>query len=491
MMRFLLKALVAALVFLAMFVLGTAGMTPSRQLKVDRAAPMAVDASAAAQRLATAVQFKTIAVAEDVHANAAEFLGLHAHLQTSYPKAHEVLQRELVGDYGLLYVWPGSDAKAAPIALMAHQDVVPIAPGTDSDWQQPPFSGAVADGFVWGRGAWDDKGNLIAIMEAVEQLAVAGFTPRQTVYLVFGQDEEIGGQRGAMQIAALLKSRGVQLQFVLDEGMLITEGLLPGLSPPAALIGVAEKGYMSLQLSASATPGHSSMPPTRPEQSAIGMMSAALARLEDKPLPGGLDNLAREMFETLAPEMGGLNRILFSNLWLFKPLVEHQMLKVPSTNALLRTTTALTVFNAGNKDNVLPGRADAVVNFRLLPGDSSDKVVGHATDAIANSAIKVERRPGLSEASRVSARDAPGYQLIQRTLRQLHTDVVVAPGLMLGATDSRHFESIADNVYRFSPVRARPEDLQRFHGTNERMSTANLVELIQFYQQLLKNAASS
>jgi carboxypeptidase PM20D1 len=490
-MRILLKALLAGLVLLALFVVGTTVMTPSRQLDVPSITPISVDAPGAARRLARAVQFKTISSLDDVHANAAEFLGLHAHLQASYPKAHALLQRELVGDYGLLYSWPGSDPKAAPIALMAHQDVVPVAPGTEGDWRQPPFSGAVDDGFVWGRGAWDDKGNLIAIMEAIEQLAASGFVPRQTIYLVFGQDEEIGGERGAKQVAALLKSRGVQLQFVLDEGLLITEGMLPGLSRPAALIGVAEKGYMSLHLSASAAPGHSSMPPTEPGQTAIGMMSAALARLEDKPVPGGVQGLAREMFETLAPEMNGLNRVLLSNLWLFKPLVERQLLKAPSTNALLRTTTALTIFNAGNKDNVLPGRADAVVNFRMLPGDSSDKVAAHARAAMGNPGIQVDPQPGLSEPSRVSARDAAGYQLIQRTLRQLHPEVVVAPGLMIAATDSRHLEAVADNVYRFSPVRAAPEDLKRFHGTNERISTANLVELIQFYHQLLKNAASS
>jgi carboxypeptidase PM20D1 len=490
-MRKLLLGLITALVLLALLVAGKTLLSSSTQLAVAAVTPVAVDAAAAAQRLGAAVRFKTMAERNDANANAAEFLGLHAHLRASYPKAHALLQREAVGGQGLLYSWPGSDPKAAPIALMAHQDVVPIAPGTEGDWQQPPFSGAVADGFVWGRGAWDDKGNLVAIMEAVEQLAAAGFRPRQTIYLIFGQDEEIGGERGALQMAKLLKSRGVQLQFVIDEGLLITEGLLPGLSRPAALIGVAEKGYMSLQLTASATPGHSSMPPPQPEQSAIGMLSAALARLEDKPVPGGVRGVAREMFETLAPEMSGLNRVFLSNLWLFKPVVESQLFKAASTNALLRTTTALTVIQAGNKDNVLPGRAEATVNFRLLPGDSSEQVVAHAAQAMANPAIKIDKAAGLSEASRVSARDAPGYQLINRTLRQLHPDVVVAPGLMVGATDARYFEGVADNVYRFSPVRAKPEDLKRFHGTNERISTTNFVELIQFYHQLLKNAALS
>jgi carboxypeptidase PM20D1 len=239
-----------------------------------------------------------------------------------------------------------------------------------------------------------------------------------------------------------------------------------------------------------ATPGHSSMPPPQPEQSAIGMMSAALARLEASPMPGAITGLPQEMFETLAPEMSGVNRVLLSNLWLFKPLVQRELQKTASTNATLRTTTALTIFNAGNKDNVLPGQADAVVNFRLFPGDTTDKVVEHAQRVMALPDLKVTKGPGWSEPSKVAATDSPAFQLINRTVRQLHPDVIVAPGLMVAATDSRYFDTVADNVFKFSPVRAKVEDLKRFHGTNERISIANYVELIQFYHQLVRNAAS-
>jgi len=487
--RKLFALLGVAVLALAIAVGAKTLLMPSRQLAVAPATPAEVDAAGATARLSAAVRLKTIASPDDVDANAAEFTALHALLQTSFPKAHTVLKREVVAKYGLVYTWPGSDPKAAAIGLMAHQDVVPIAPGTEGDWQQPPFSGAVRDGFVWGRGSWDDKGNLMSIMEAVEMLAASGFQPRQTIYLIFGQDEEISGMRGAAQIAALFKERGVHLQFVLDEGLLITDGLLAGLDRPAALIGVAEKGYLSLQLTANATPGHSSMPPPLPETSAIGMMTAALARLEDQQMPLAVRGLSREMFETLAPEMSGMNRVFLSNMWLFKPVIEQQLKKVASTNATLRTTTALTVFNAGNADNVLPGRAKATVNFRLLPGDTSDALIAHVGEVVRNPAITIEKVPGFSEASKVAATDAAGFRLINKTLRQLHPDVIVAPGLMIAATDSRYFDGIADNVYKFSPVRAKPEDLKRFHGTNERISTANYVELIQFYHQLISNSA--
>ena len=490
-MRKLLALLGIVVLGLAVAVGARTLLMPSRQVAVAPATPVPVDAAAVSGRLAAAVRYKTIASVADENASAAEFDGLHALLQASFPKAHAVLQRETFGRNGLVYTWQGSDPKAPGIGLMAHQDVVPVAPGTEGDWEQPPFAGKIDGGYIWGRGSWDDKGNLMSVMEAVEMLAAAGFQPRQTIYLIFGQDEEIGGPRGATQIAQRFKERGIHLQFVVDEGLLITEGVLPGLDRPAALIGVAEKGYMSLQLTASATPGHSSMPPPQGNPTAIGMMSTALQQLENQQMPLAIRGLAREMFETVAPEMHGPNRVFLSNLWLFRPLVERQLAKSASTNATLRTTTALTVFNAGNADNVLPGRANATVNFRMLPGDSGDAVVEHVADAIRNPAIKIEKGPGYSEASRVAATDAPGFQLISRTLRELHPDVVVAPGLMVGATDSRYFDGVADNVYKFSPVRARPEDLKRFHGTNERISQANYVELIQFYHQLIVNSTSA
>ena len=490
-MRKWLAALGLVVVALAVAVGAKTLLTPSRQIAAAPATPAAVDAAAASERLAAAVRFKTIASQGDVDANAAEFLGLHAHLQASYPQAHAALKREVIGKYGLLYTWPGSDPAAAPIALLAHQDVVPVAPGTEGDWDSAPFAGTQKDGFVWGRGAWDDKGNLMAILEAVELRVAAGFRPRQTIYLAFGHDEELGGERGAQQTAKLLKERGVRLRWALDEGLLITEGAIPGLAKPAALVGVAEKGVLTLQLTATATPGHSSMPPVTAGASAIGMLSAALARLEHEQMPFALGGVGRDTFDTLAPEMAGIPRVLLSNLWLFAPLVESQLKKLPSANASFRTTTALTVVDAGQVDNVLPGRATALVNFRLLPGDASDAVVDHVVRTIANPSIKVERTAASWEASRVAARDAAGYRAIARTMAELHPGVAVAPGLMVGATDSRHFDIVADNVYKFSPMRARLADLKRFHGTNERISTANFVELVQFYHRLIGNASSA
>jgi carboxypeptidase PM20D1 len=482
----LLAIVVAAVVVLAAIVAVNTFRLGSKQLQVAAVPRAAVDEQGAAKRLAEAVRFKTISNFLNPDQDADALRGLREHIAASFPAFHAVAKREIVGGHSLLYTWEGSDPAAKPIALLAHQDVVPVAPGTEKDWQQPPFDGVIADGFIWGRGSWDDKGNLYSMLEAAEQMAKAGFRPKRTIYFAFGHDEEVSGQRGAKAIAALLASRNVKLDFVLDEGLLITDGIMKGLDQPAALIGVAEKGYATLVLTSRATPGHSSMPP---RETAIGMMAAALARLEDHSLPARVRGAVGEMFDTLAPEMHGFNRVVLSNLWLFKPLLVREFDKSGPTRAMVRTTTALTIFNAGDKDNVLPGNAEATVNFRLLPGDTQDSVTAHVRDTVNNDKIEIAPFPGNTNPPPVTGTASTGYRVLNQTIREVFPDVIVAPGLMIAATDSRHYAGLTDNIFRFSPVRATSEDLKRFHGTNERLSIANYADMIRFYLRFIQASA--
>lgn len=485
--RNLVALLIAAIVILAC-VLGYNALThPSRQIAVTPIPRTAVDEKKAADHLSAAIRFQTISNATDPEQSADAFRGLQAYMAETFPAFHAVAKRETVNGLSLLYTWQGSDPSAMPIALLAHQDVVPIAPGTEGDWQAPPFEGTIRDGFIWGRGSWDDKGNLFSILEAVEQLAKDGFRPKRTIYLAFGADEEVGGRRGASEIAKLLNQRGVKLDYVIDEGLVIADGMLKGLDRPAALIGIAEKGYATLDLSLTATPGHSSMPP---KQSAIGIMSTALAKLDRQRMPARLQGTALEMLQTLAPEMNMTNRVVLTNLWLFKPLLLREFGKTPSTDALIRTTTALTIVNAGNQDNVLPGRVDATVNFRLQPGDTEASVIDHVKRTIGNDAISIAPRDVNTEPPPVTSTRTDAYRALNRTIREVFPDVVVAPGLMLAATDSRHYAGIAQSIFRFSPVRAKAEDLLRFHGTNERLSIANYADMIRFYRRLIENTAA-
>ena len=457
----------------------------SRQIEVPAAARAAIDERAVAERLARAVRFRTVSYETPSEESRSELLKFHAFLAQSFPSAYAALNLEIVGGYSMLFTWVGEDARAKPILLMAHQDVVPIAPGTEKLWHAEPFGGEIRDGFIWGRGAWDDKGNLMAILEAVDTLAASGYKPRRTVYLAFGHDEENGGAEGAAAIAALLAKRGVHCEFALDEGLLITEGIMPGVTAPVAVVGVAEKGSVTLRLTATAKPGHSSMPSAT---SAIGTLARALARVDASAMPAAIGGVAGDMLDVVVPEMHGINRVVLSNRWLFEPLILRQFEKSPSTNAMLRTTTAITVVRGGNKENVLPGEAEALVNFRLIPGDTAAAVVNHVRQAIDDDHVAIQVIDPATEASPVASRDSAAYRVLNRTIRELFPDVVVAPGLMIGATDSRHMSAVADQIFRFSPVRARAEDLSRFHGTDERIAAANYADLIRFYGALIRNS---
>jgi len=488
-----LVALLVAVLVLAAIVLERTFTFRSRQ---PEAAPVAVeplDTAALAQRLAGALRFKTISYQDSSQFDAREFDGFQRYLRTTFPKLHAALKLEKVNGYGLLYEWTGSDPSAPPIVLLAHQDVVPVEPGTETRWTEPPFEGKIAGGYVWGRGALDDKGSLVGLFEAVEHLlgagagAGAGAKPRRTVYLAFGYDEEVGGRRGAARIAELLASRNVHPEFVLDEGGALTNGLITGVSAPVAVIGIAEKGYVTVGLTAQAEGGHSSMPP---DETAVGILAAAILRLEHDQMPRAIRGPTAAMFDYLGPEMSFGPRLVIANRWLFGALLAQQFGATPQGNAMLRTTTAPTVLQAGVKENVLPSSARALVNFRILPGDSVEGVVEHVRRAVHDSRVSVEPLPGtMTNASGVTSVDAEPFQLLARTIRQVVPGAIVTPWLVVGGTDSRYYARLTPNVLRFVGSAIGKDDLRRVHGMDERVGVQAYAGAVQIYIQLLKNAA--
>jgi carboxypeptidase PM20D1 len=345
----------------------------------------------------------------------------------------------------------------------------------------------VADGFVWGRGAIDSKSAVMGQLEAIEALLTEGFRPARTVYLAYGHDEEIGGAHGARAIAETLKRRGVELEMVLDEGGVIGDGVLPGVSRPVALVGVAEKGFVSVELTVRQVGGHSSMPPAN---SAIGILSAAIARLEASPFPARLEGPTRQLFERLGPEFPIAQRAVFANLWLTRPLVVRKLQASPAMNAMIRTTTAATVFEAGDKENVLPSHARAVVNFRILPGDSVAGVVERVRRVVDDARVQVRITGGFSaEPSLASSVDSESFRKLERAILSTTPDAIVAPYLVVVATDSRYYADLSRNVFRFLPVRATSRDLERMHGTDERIATTDYEKAIRMYRSLLLDAA--
>ncbi|HEX8179371.1 MAG TPA: M20 family peptidase [Pyrinomonadaceae bacterium] len=485
--RLLLLLLVPALLALVAVLLVKTFRYPSKQLQVAAAPDVQLDVNAAAEHLAQALRFQTISNADPAQLKPDEFLKLHEYLAQVFPRTHAALTREVVGGYSLLYKWPGQDEHLKPILLLAHMDVVPVEPGTEAQWTQPPFAGRIADGYVWGRGAIDDKAAVVGILEAVEKLLSEGYRPRRTIYLAFGHDEELGGPTGAPSLAALLDARGVTPEYVLDEGGAITEGILQGVSRPVAVLCTGEKGFVSVELTVAGTGGHSSAPPP---QTAIGILSAAVGRLETEQMPAALKSVTQQMFDYIGPEMNFLPRVALANLWLTRPLVVRQLARKPATNAFLRTTTAATIFEGGVKDNVLPTKARAVVNFRILPGDTVSGVLEHVRRTVNDPRVQIEVLKGtaMSEPSPISGPDATGYRLIERTIRELFPTTVVAPSLVIGATDARHYTKLCPDIYRFSPILIHADDLERIHGTNERLSVENFAQAIKFYRQLIRNS---
>ena len=482
MMRRVILGLAGLVAILGIVVVARAVMAGSSRQPEGPIPP--IDHAAAtriAQRLGEAVRFQTVSIADSDKTNAA-LDAMYDWMATAYPRVFAALSREMFGR-SVVLVWRGTDSAAAPLVLMAHMDVVPVEAGTESRWAHRPFSGDVSDGFVWGRGTLDDKLNVIGELEAIDGLIAAGFTPRRTVILSFDHSEESLGS-GARSVAADFKARGIHPFMVVDEGGAIISGEVPGSDRPVALVGVSEKGYLSVELVADGVGGHASMPPM---ETATGIVAAAVTRLEKHQMPARLST-TRQTMDAIAPEIGFGARLVLANMWLVGPFVKSYLARSPSTNATIRTTTATTMFTSGVKDNVLSARARAVVNFRVLPGDSVAGVLAHVRTVVDDPRIAIRALNGGSEPSPVSDVQSPAYALLARTIRETTPDAIVAPFVLMAATDSRHFTSVTTNVFRFTPVRLEKTDLARIHGTNERVGVDNLAELVSFYTKLARNA---
>jgi carboxypeptidase PM20D1 len=482
--KIVLTVIVCVLLLLATLLINTVRFRAT-QAAVEPVVPLQLDEAAVAERLSGAVRIPTISY-DGQPVDGQAFRDLHMYLEQSFPRAHATLRTEIVGEHSLLYTWQGRNPALKPILLLAHLDVVPVNEAEQAQWTHPPFAGQIADSYVWGRGTLDDKASALGMLEAIERLVQQQAQPERTVYLAFGHDEEIGGT-GAQGIAALLRERNVAPEFVLDEGFFIVEGIVPGVAAPVALIGVAEKGYVSLELRVDGEAGHSSVPPPH---TAIGVLGAAITKLEATPMPGGIDGVVGHMFDAVGPHMPFAQRLVFANRWLFTPVIERQLAASPTSNALIRTTTAVTMIDGGVKENVLPSSARAVINFRILPGDTSESVIEHVRATINDPRVHITRYGDtVSEPSTVSSTDAMGFQMLQQTIRQVFPEALVAPGQVVGATDARHYAALSTNIYRFLPQRLQSEDVERIHGVNERIAIADYAQSVRFYHQLINNAA--
>lgn len=481
----ILVILLVLLLFLAAFLLIRAVMFGKPIEPVDPIEGIKVDPPVVAEHLAAAIRKPTISKEDMSQIDGHAFWELHRGLEAMYPRVHATLDRREINTYGLLYTWKGRKPDLEPILLAAHLDVVPVEEAGLGEWEYPPFSGQIADGFVWGRGTLDIKSQAVTILEAVENLLKEGYRPERTIYIAFGHDEEVSGKLGAGTIARILEEEGIHLEAVLDEGGGIMTDLMPGIKSPVATVGIAEKGYLSLELISEGAPGHSSTPP---ESTAIGRLGAALARLEANPMPLHLHSIL-PMMQSIGAVLPFSMQLLFGNLWLFGGLVGKRLAQSPTTAATVRTTQAVTMISGGVMDNLLPREARAVINYRLLPGDTIAGVCERVRKVIGEDQrlhFQPKEGTGVREASPVSSTGSDAFRKLSRTVRQIFPDVVVAPYLVLGATDARYYQPICENVYRFTPMIVSQDDLHRVHGTNERIAVENLGLMVQFFAQLMK-----
>jgi len=421
----------------------------------------------------------------DPDAVGTEFLRFHDALVRLYPALHEILEREVVADYSLLYRWRGRDA-VSPLVLMAHIDVVPVVA---SEWAHEPFgaelvgSGDAAE--IHARGAVDDKGSLVAILEAVESLVAEGITPDRDVYLAFGHNEEVAGD-GAQAIVDVLRRRGVRPSLVLDEGGAVVEGALPGVTVPTAVIGVAERGVMTVHLTARELGGHASTPPRDP---ATARLARAVLRVHRRPFPTRLVPPVRAMFETVAPHTRGPLRRVFASIGVTGRLLVKVFPRLgPELNALVRTTAVVTELSGATGANVLATSARASVNVRLLPGDTAASAAARIRRVVGDPLVEVEV-VSASDPSPVSPWTGPAWdRLVAATRSALGDDVLPTPYIQLGASDSRWFTAISDHVYRFTPFHLTRGEREALHSHNERIRVGSWLRGIGFYRDLLRGS---
>jgi len=442
-----------------------------------------INAEEAAQALSALVQCKTVSHPDAVYDDEAEFEKMVNLLPTLFPRVHQACVVERVGGRSLLYRWPGPSAEA-PLVLTAHYDVVPADP---AEWDFDPFCGEISEGVIHGRGTLDTKCTLSAILTSAETLLAQGYAPARDVYFSFAGNEEVMGS-GAAALVDTLEKRGIRPLCVVDEGGAIVENVFPGVATPCALIGVAEKGSVNYRLSVRAKGGHSSAPLA---QTPVDILAQACVRIRQKPFPFRVTRPARMLVNGLARHSGFAFRLLFANLWLFSPLLNLIAKKSGGElNALFRTTTAFTVFRAGEAVNVLPSSAEMLINARLLPGDTAESILSELRAKVADARVEVSLLRGLPP-SACSDTNGPGYAAITKTIGEVYPGVLVSPYLMIACSDARHYERICEHVYRFSGMSLSSAERRMIHGANEQIPVAKQADTAKFFLRLILNTTNA
>ena len=437
--------------------------------------------SAAIKRLRALIRIPTVSRMAPELADEREFERLRATLAELYPLTHARLELELVAGGTLLFRWPGQGT-GAPTVLMAHYDVVPA---DEPGWQHPAFDAEIVgegdEQRVWGRGAIDDKGALSVILEAVEEALGTDFQPAADLYLSFGHNEETQGA-GAEAVVALFIERGIRPVLVVDEGGAVVEGVFPGVDRPIAVVGVTEKGIAGIELAVDKPGGHASTPV---RNGATSRLARAILKLERSPSRASISEPTLAMIRTLGAHATQPLGFLFTRAAAFRPLLTAAFARLgPETEAMVRTTRAVTRLSGSAGDNVIAERATAMVNVRIAVGSSVEEAARDIRKAVNDPAVAVRVVYG-SEPAPVSRSDGPTWQRLADAITDVFPTAVVTPYVMLQASDSRHFAAISDGVYRFLPFDLRAEERATLHAIDESIRVSTFLRGIAFYRRLL------
>lgn len=444
-----------------------------------------VHSERAQKNLSEAIKIKTISNEDESKTDWNEFQRFHDFLREAFPLIHKNLQLEEVSKASLLFYWKGTDESLDPIAFLAHQDVVPVAEGTEDDWTHPAFDGYNDGEFIWGRGALDMKNHLICLMESVETLLEEGYQPKRGIYLCFGHNEEIvaGSGNGAHELSMALERKGVHLDSIIDEGGAMLPAKVKGIIDANLTgIGVAEKGYADFKVTVKAKGGHSSQPP---KHTAIGILSQKILKLENHQFKAKIMPFVYNLFSDIGKHTEYVGRVVFCNLWLLKPLLLKIMCKIPPAASLVRTTTAVTMSNGSPAANVLPEKASVVINFRIMPGESIEDVRRHIEKYMGGENVEIEFIKG-KEPSLISPTETRAFDTLRRLSVALDEKNIVAPYLVMGGTDAYNYENVCENIYRFAPFTVDTKLLLTTHSTNERIPVEQLTQGITFFKRYIK-----
>ena len=448
--------------------------TKTERAPVDK---LDIDSVRAAEELSALISCRTVSSREEGGEDAREFARFPKLLAETFRLFHKTCEASVIGERALLYRWRGESA-ASPVVLMAHYDVVYA---DESQWSVPPFSGAVKDGFLWGRGALDTKLTVSTMLHAAEMLMRDGFVPSHDVYFAFGGDEEING-RGAPDIVAHFESLGIYPSLVLDEGGAVVKGVFPGVTSSAALIGIAEKGMVNLSYTVNGAGGHASAP--KGDTPAVKLARAAI-RTVSRPFSFRITEPARVMLDTLARHSTFGYRFVFANLWLFSPVLRLIARGGGELGAIFRTTVAFTELHGAEGANVIPTTASLVSNQRILHGDTPESVREHIERAVGDKSVQV-RIINAIPPSHLSRTDVAEYSLVASTVNEVWQSAIVSPYLMIACSDARHWGRLCDRVYRFSPLEFVADERATIHGNDERVALSSVEKAVEFFYRLIR-----